>query len=201
MDYKINYPIMDQDISFEEACRLISEHRLAVASSGNLSVLNQNNTINITPSGHWFEYPIDLSHTAKIDLDGNALRGNPSVESKMHATIYRNDASKKIKAVLHFQSPNATAICCCHLIPTFKDKTIYEKHYYIKNIEYVKSHFPGSDELAVAVGDCFLKNPETTTVFMANHGIITAGESLKDVVQKALFIELISDIWIKRNLL
>jgi hypothetical protein len=80
------------DIPFEEACRLIASYRLAVGSSGNLSV-KSSSSIRITPSGHWFEYPISIDTAAWVNLDGSNCFGKPSVETPMHIAVYQTNPS------------------------------------------------------------------------------------------------------------
>lgn len=175
--------------SFEEACAYISQKGLVVASSGNLSVRNDVG-MDITTSGCWIEDPswVNVDDNGKIKLVRSFYRGNPKPSSEwlMHSLIYK--ARGDVNAILHCQSPYATALSCSEDM-RLKEPVIPEIPYYIKKYEWVESFRPGSQELADAVAETVTPS-DVNVVLLKYHGQVVIGSDLRDVIQKALFFEL-----------
>jgi len=176
----------------KQICLSIAKHNLSFASSGNLSII-QEDKILITPKGHWFETPIETF--CEVSLNGEIISGTPSIETEMHLEIYRQ--RKDIKTVLHCQSVFVTTLCCSDF---FWDKLnldlIPEISFYLKKIEKIRFFEPGSTQLAKEIGKKFSNN-EVTTVLMQNHGVVLGSKDLKTVLQNALFLELASNIFLE----
>ncbi len=174
---------------FIAASHRVASYGLVRCSSGNLSMRIDADCMLITASRSW------MAHLTRGDVavcrisDGEMLDGGtPSVETGFHAGILRERADAN--AVLHFQSPSATTLACCepaqvdfHVIP--------EIAYYIGAIATVPYILPGSAELAEAVVQA-MKGHDLAV--MRNHGLVTAGASLADVIQKAAFFELACEV-------
>jgi ribulose-5-phosphate 4-epimerase/fuculose-1-phosphate aldolase len=113
------------------------------------------------------------------------------VETGLHFGVYR--IRPDVNAVLHFQSPCATAIACgdparydFHVIP--------EIAYYIQKLAIVDYYVPGSPELAAAVVPALQNH---NLVILRNHGLVTVGRSLPEAIQNAGFFELACEILLR----
>jgi ribulose-5-phosphate 4-epimerase/fuculose-1-phosphate aldolase len=179
---------------FVQACHRISGYDLQRCSSGNLSYRLDEKTVALSSSGTWFE-DITSGQVAICELDsGKCINGlRPSIESAFHLGILRK--KPEINAVLHFQSPYATAIACGN--PAEYDfSIIIEVPFYIGQpaiIEFIK---PGSQELANAVISAM---DDHKLAILRNHGLVTIGKDLRDAIQKAYFFELACQILLTRS--
>ena len=173
---------------FIDTAHKIAELGLVRCSSGNLSLRVDHNTILITATGSWMERLTD-NEISICNLDGTVLNDiKPSVEFGFHAGIYkvRNDVS----AVLHFQSPYATAVACSEL--SYEDFNIIpEVPYYIRSIAKVPFYPPGSEQLADAVTE---KAAQNNMIIMQNHGLVTLANNIDLLIKRAVFFELACQI-------
>ncbi len=173
---------------FIDTAHKIAELGLVRCSSGNLSLRVDHNTILITATGSWMERLID-NEVSICNLDGTVLNDiKPSVEFGFHAGIYkvRND----VNAVLHFQSPYATAVACSEL--SSEDFNIIpEVPYYIRSIAKVPFYPPGSEQLADAVTE---KAAQNNMIIMQNHGLVTFANNIDLLIKRAVFFELACQI-------
>lgn len=175
-----------------EACHLAARHNLVRCSSGNLSCRLNTRLAAIKASRAWMEDlgPRDIS-VCRI-ADGRVVRGRkPSVETELHLGVYR--VRPDVGAVLHFQSPFATAVACgdparwnFHVIP--------EVAVYIQSIAIVDYLPPGSPELAAATISAMRKH---NLAILRNHGLVAAGANLRAVIQQAAFFELTCEILLR----
>lgn len=170
---------------FVETCHAIAGRGLVRCSCGNLSLRLDDERFIITGTGTW------MSRLRPEDVvicrirDGAAVDGKkPSSEVGFHAGILR--ARPDVNAVLHFQSPHATALAC-RGEDTIDYAVIPEVPYYIGPVARVPYHRPGSVELAEAVTQAMRDHD---MALMVNHGQVTAARDLDQVVQNAEFFEL-----------
>ena len=174
---------------FVETAHKIAELGLVKCSSGNLSLRLDNNTMLITATGSWMERLTEDDISVCNIADGTVLnRIQPSVEFRFHAGIYmvRSD----VNAVLHFQSPYATAVACTE--PCSKDFNIIpEVPYYIGSIAKVAFYPPGSEQLAKAVIE---KAQNNNMIIMQNHGLVTFADDIDLLIKRAVFFELACQI-------
>ena len=179
---------------FLEACQEIDRLGLSLCSSGNLSLKVADDTALITGTGTWFG-KITAEQIAVCKISSQELINNvkPSVESRFHLGIL--DDQPDVMAVLHFQSPYATAIACGKTLPD-NFNVILEVPFYIGNPVMIDFLPPGSQELANSVMDASRKS---AMVIIQNHGMVTTGKSLSDVIQKAAFFELACSVIVKQN--
>ncbi len=179
---------------FLDACQEIDRLGLSLCSSGNLSFRAAEDMALITGTGTWFgkmsPEKISISRISDQELINNV---KPSVESRFHLGILNDQP--EINAVLHFQSPYATAIACGKTLPD-NFNVILEVPFYIGDPIMVDFLPPGSEELANAVREASCKS---AMVIIQNHGMVTTGKSLSDVIQKAAFFELACSVLVKQG--
>ena len=177
---------------FVAVCHKVAANGLVRCSSGNLSWRVNEDYMLITATSAWMAN-ITKEQVALIRISDGAIMNDkkPSSESGFHLGIMQNRAD--VNVVLHFQSPCATAFACCETDLT-NFFIIPEIPYYIGQISVLPYLDPGSKDLAKAVISAIKKHDLVT---LKNHGQVTVGKSLDDVIQKATFFELACEILLR----
>ncbi len=165
------------------------KYDLVKCSSGNLSCKIDDGTFLVSESRSWLSN-IKKNQVVQVKVkDGIVIKGNkPTGELPLHLAIMRQNEG--VRAILHCQSPFATTIACLsdHDIDY---NVIIEVPIYIGNIKHIPYLKPGSQDLADAVA---LASESANIIQMQNHGQVVIGNSLEDVVQKAVFFEFACNI-------
>jgi len=162
-------------------CRLLYQRGWASGSGGNVSVRAQNGeTFLLTPSGYCLGEmePHDL---ALVDGRGHLLEGpRPSRETSMHLKIF--EGRPDLNAICHVHGAHIVAATSMldpgtdslpPLTPAF-----VQCAYPVPMVPFL---VPGTLELAEAVAGQF-SNPACRAVLLQNHGLVTAGRSLKEAL-------------------
>ena len=147
---------------------------LSPATSGNISVLSEDNKILISSSGSCLGDLVD-EDIVTIDFQGNQLsKGKkPSGEKYLHSAIY--EARADVEAVIHSHCPYITAFAVAGV--PIKDAILPEFVYQFGEIPIAKYATPSSFELADNCLKYFKKGHNI--VLMKNHGVIIAGPDLR----------------------
>lgn len=161
-----------------EIMNRIYQKGMTTTSGGNLSILDDDGSIWITPKG------IDKGSLIPEDIvrvfpDGK-IEGNhePSSEYPFHQEIYK--ARSDIKSVLHAHPPSLVAYAITRKIP---DTRIIPKASEIcGKVGYAVYRMPGSTELGDVIAEKIKSGHKT--VIMENHGIVTVGDSLMHAFQR-----------------
>ena len=160
------------------------EEKLFAGTSGNLSVYDHEQGIMvITPTSVAYEsiMPEDM---VAMRLDGEVLEGTyrPSSEWRMHAAVYRE--KPEVGAMIHTHSPYATAFAINHSnIPVALIEMVL---FFGGDIPLAAFAVPGTWE----VGEEAVKVlKERTACLLANHGVLTVGEDLKQAHLRAVYVE------------
>lgn len=157
---------------------------LMAATSGNVSCLDpKSGYMAITPSG--MDYAVMTPEDIVIlDLDGNIIIGThkPSSEWKMHAEIYRH--LPQYRAIVHTHSPNATAFAVLRReIPC----ALVEMLLFLGgSIEVAAYAAQGSAEVGTHCLPILSRKP---ACLLANHGVVTAGETLAQAYTNSVYVE------------
>jgi len=168
---------------------------LVFGSEGNISVRLPGKGYLITPSMVDYE-EMKEEDIVLVDGEGNALSGSrkPSIETPIHLAVYK--ARKDVNAVIHSHPPFSTVVAILGLrIPPIVEEMIPFLGGELVTSEY---GIPGSEELARnivrALGN---KN----AVFIANHGLLACGSSLKDALRNTILAERIARVFIISSIL
>lgn len=168
------------------------EFGLVQCSSGNLSWRVDEQHVLVTASRSWMA---DLTAEQVVVCrlsDGEVLNDKrPSVETRFHLGVLRTRAD--VRAVLHFQSPCATAIACANPADYTFD-ILPEMPFYIGTPAVVPFLMPGSEELADAVVAA-LTNADLA--ILQNHGQVAAAGTMEDAIQMAVFFELVCQVLLR----
>ncbi|MBL7740593.1 MAG: class II aldolase/adducin family protein [Chitinophagaceae bacterium] len=151
---------------------------LTTTSGGNVSVIDEENNIWITPSG------VDKGSLKPDDImcvknDGSiAGKHKPSSEFPFHKAIYKQRPD--IKAVIHAHSPALVSFSIIRSIPN--TNIIYQAKKVCGDIGYAPYALPGSEMLGDKIAAEFAKG--FSAIIMENHGTVVGGSDLSDAFQR-----------------
>ncbi len=179
---------------FIAAAHRIAGYGLVRCAGGNLSMRLDEEYMIISAGGSWLEcITADRLALCRIADAGGVMGPVPSSEATFHAGIMRTRSD--VNVVLHFQSPDATAIAC--RVPPFERFNIIpEIPYYCGRVASLPYFDPGSGDLAEAVVGAA---EDHNVILMRSHGEIAVGDTIDIVIQRAMFFELACGIIIKNN--
>ena len=165
-----SYDIEELKRKIVQACRILIDRNLSFGSSGNISArIPGEEKVIITPSAVPLE-KISPDDLLILDMEGNVVEGdkNPSVETPLHLTIYRNRSD--VNAIIHAHPIYSSALATTHTsIPPILDEVIHQIGGEVSVSEYA---LPGTKELAKNVLRALGKKK---AVILANHGVVTCG--------------------------
>lgn len=145
---------------------------LTTTSGGNLSILDENGDIWITPSG------IDKGNLTRDDMiqvkpDGTLIgRHKPSVELPFHKEIYR--VRPDLRAIVHAHPPTLVAFSLVRRIPNIR--LIPNASEVCGKVSIAKYDVPGSEQLGKNIAEEFAKGFDS--VLLENHGVVCGGTDL-----------------------
>ncbi len=183
--------LLKESIQILQACEDVQDAGLIFGTWGNLSVLLEDGTILITPSG----IPYDELREEDLvicDMNGNVVGGKqePSSELKMHVEIYK--ARKDVKAIVHTHSLYASvASASLKEVPLLVEDVAMVLG---GSIEVTSYQNPGTQELAMEVVKHLGKK---NAVIMANHGQVGVGATLDDAILASVMCEKASQLYVK----
>ena len=170
---------------------------LMSGAAGNISVLCEDGTVLITPSGvrKGFLRPEQM---VRIDLNGKVLSQGPqklSSEYQIHLQAYRSRSD--VKAVVHTHPPHATTFAACRM-PL--DRNVLAEGWMLTggDIPVVPFGAPSTPKLAenlipyIKNHNCFL---------LANHGLMVVGQTLEQAVQVTETVEFLARVQIQARAL
>ncbi|MEW6607340.1 MAG: class II aldolase/adducin family protein [bacterium] len=173
---------MDIKQTLKKNGRLAAELDLVWGTSGNMSLRIDEDSFLITTSGASLGNLQD-EEMIICQINDDLVKGKPSMEFRMHKQIYLQ--RKEIMAVLHSQPLFSTLAACAKNLE-IKTQIIPESIVYLKKIERVPYQHPGSLELALAVGE---KIKNANILLLENHGVVCAGDSIEEVINKTQTLE------------
>jgi L-fuculose-phosphate aldolase len=156
----------------------IYKRGMTTTSGGNISVIDENGDIWVTPSA------VDKGSLRPSDImcvkrDGKITgRHKPSSEFPFHKAIY--EMRPDIRAIIHAHPPALVSFSIVHQIP---DTNIISQAKYICGpIGYATYELPGSDLLGEKIAAEFKKG--FMAIIMENHGTVLGGSDLLDAFQR-----------------
>lgn len=147
---------------------------MTTTSGGNLSILDDNGDIWITPSG------IDKGSLTRGDMccvrpDGTVTGPHkPSVELPFHESVYRRRPD--LRAVLHAHPPHLVAFSVARRLPDIN--LLANSRRTCGALAMADYAVPGSSVLGENIAACFEKR--FNAVLLENHGVCIGAESLFD---------------------
>lgn len=181
----------------EKERKLITEYGLKLVekgltrgTGGNLSIRNRKeNLMAISPSGIPYD-EVSPEDIVVMNLNGDIVEGEnkPSSEYELHKIIYNN--REIINSVIHTHPIYATTISCLN-------KDIPAVHYLIAfagdKVPCAKYATFGTNKLAKNVNKALGSNYKAA--LLANHGLITIGEDIKEALEISEMVEFTAEIY------
>ncbi|MBZ0292031.1 MAG: class II aldolase/adducin family protein [Anaerolineae bacterium] len=155
----------------------IYQQRLTTTSGGNLSILDENGDIWITPAA------IDKGALTPEDIvrvrpdHSYEGRHKPSSELPFHRQIY--EARPDIRAIVHAHPPGLVAFSIAHLAPNTAINP--QSQAICGQVGYAAYALPGSELLGTYIADAFADG--ANAVLLENHGVVTGGPDLLQTFQ------------------
>jgi D-3-phosphoglycerate dehydrogenase len=158
-----------------DLCKKLLEEKHVIGSAGNVSLRVKDNDkefVLITPSNVRYDEmtPEDI---LTVNMEGKVIEGNrnPSVEKKMHLSIYRE--REDVNAIIHAHSIYSTVLSALNMtIPPIFEEFVPYIGGEVLCAEYGEA---GSEELAEDVLNAL---EERNAVLLANHGNLCCGSHL-----------------------
>ena len=164
----------------------IYHSEMTTTSGGNLSIMDENGDMWITPAG------IDKGSLTPADImcvkaDGTIVGPHrPSSEYPFHKAIYK--MNPHIHSVIHAHPPGLVTFSMVHQVPD--TSIIPQAHATCGPVGFAEYALPGSELLGKKIVAEFKKNPDYKAVIMENHGVVVAGDDIADAYQRFETLEL-----------
>jgi L-fuculose-phosphate aldolase len=175
--------------------KLLHQKGYVAATDGNITVRLDKNSVLSTPTGmsKGMMGPDDL---VVVDLDGRKISGrrNVSTEIGMHLLIYR--MRPDVHGIVHAHPTTATGYAAAG-IPLNK-ALISEVVLSLGSIPLARYGTPGTPELTDALEPLI---PNHDAILMANHGVVTYGDTLLRAYMKMETVEHFAKIALVTHLL
>lgn len=156
----------------------IYKRGLTTTSGGNISIIDDNGDIWVTPSA------VDKGSLRPSDIicvkkDGTQIGPHkPSSEFPFHKAIY--DHRPDIKAIIHAHPPALVSFSIVRDIPN--TNAISQAKHICGPIGYATYELPGSEKLGEKIANEFKKGYHA--VIMENHGTVVGGKDMVDVFNR-----------------
>jgi len=157
---------------------------MTTTSGGNLSILDDNGDIWITPSGV-DKGTLTRSDMCRVTPEGTVFGPHkPSVELPIHGSIYKRRPD--LRAVLHAHPPSLVAFSLTRVMPN--TRLVANAYRTLGNISLAPYAVPGSARLGDNIAIEFEKGFDI--VVMENHGVVIGAEDLFHAFMKFETLEL-----------
>ncbi|QND17165.1 aldolase (plasmid) [Rhizobium leguminosarum bv. trifolii] len=166
----------------EEICRYgrsLFERGLTPGSSGNISLRLEDGGWLVTPTNASLGF-LDPARISRLDAEGRLLSGDkPTKEIPLHTALY--DTRGSARAVVHLHSTHAVALTMLPEIDPRAALPPMTPYYLMRAGEtaLVPYYRPGDPAVADAIRGLAGKY---SSVLLANHGPVVAGDSLEAAV-------------------
>ena len=159
--------------------RSLFERGLTPGSSGNISLRLEDGGWLVTPTNASLGF-LDPARLSRLDAEGRLLSGDkPTKEIPLHGALYETRGSAR--AIVHLHSTHSVAVS---MLPGIDPKAVLPPltAYYLMRVgatALVPYYRPGDPAVADAIRGLAGRY---SSVLLANHGPVVAGESLEAAV-------------------
>jgi len=173
----------------------IYRYHMTTTSGGNLSILDPDGSIWITPS-RVDKGSLRPSDIVRIMADGTHEGLHPaSSEFPFHREIYRSRPD--IKAIVHAHPGALVAFSIVRLLPETRVQT--HAHNLCGKVAYAAYACPGSQELGDKIAQSFAEGADC--VMLENHGVVIGGRDLAEAFQRFETLEFVAQTVIRASAL
>ena len=173
----------------------IYRYKMTTTSGGNLSILDENGDIWITPTG------VDKGTLTPNDIMCMRCDGRteglhrPSSEYPFHKAIYA--VRRDIRAVVHAHPMALVAFSIAHKVP---DTRLFHQAWRSNGtVAFAPYGTPGSEDLGNKIAQKFAEGFDS--VILENHGVCCGGRTLQEAFQKFETLEMCCKVLIKAHTL
>ncbi|BBL79159.1 aldolase [Rubrobacter xylanophilus] len=179
-----------------EVCRRMSGSGLVVGTSGNVSARTEDGNLLITPSG--LDYAVlEPGDVVLVDPEGQVLEGDllPSVETPMHAGIYRSRPD--VAGIVHTHARFCTTLACLgwEIPPVHYMLAVLSDEGRIPLARYATY---GTAELAANAVEAL--GSTHRACLLRNHGTIAVGVSPKEAYARTELLEEMAEVYYRARL-
>jgi len=173
----------------------IYRHRMTTTSGGNLSLVERDGTIWITPAG------IDKGGLERDDIvavrpDGSVEGARPpSSELPFHRRIYA--ARPDIRGIVHAHAGALVAFSIAHRVPD--TRVFHQSRGVCGDVGFAPYALPGSEALGQSIAATFAQGFDC--VVLENHGVVVGGPTLQAAFQRFETLEFAARTLIRASLL
>lgn len=183
---KKNYSMKQLDVKFMHPVEQINviigriyRSGMTTTSGGNISIMDENGDMWITPSG------VDKGNLTTADIicikkDGTKIGPHkPSSEYPFHKAIY--EARPELTAIIHAHPPALVAFSIARQVPD--TKIVPQANQICGEIGFAPYGCPGSEDLGQKIAAQF-RNSDYKAVIMENHAVVLGGSDMMDAYQR-----------------
>ena len=163
----------------------LDRYGLISLAGGNLSLRMDDGNILVTPSGMIYEDMV-ADDMLVMDLDGNIVEGTRKPSSDTAAILYIFNKRPDVKAIIHTHQPYATAISLIEGETEFRADLTTLGNACGGNVPIAPYSSPGSEDMGI---DTVNYLGDGHAVILAHHGVMTCGDSLKQALNAAVYLE------------
>ncbi len=175
--------------------KLLHQKGYVAATDGNITVRLDDRTILSTPTG-MSKGMMEADDLVVVDLDGKKISGRRSVSTEigMHLMIYR--LRPDIHGIVHAHPTTATGYAAAGI--PLNQALISEVVLSLGSIPLARYGTPGTPELTEALEPLIADHD---AILMANHGVVTYGDTLLRAYMKMETVEHFAKIALVTHLL
>lgn len=166
-----------------KAGRKLDRYGLISLAGGNLSLREPSGEILVTPSGMIYEEML-TEDMIVMDLQGKVMEGTRKPSSDTSAILYIFNHRPDVRAVIHTHQPYATAISLIQ--DEFHADLTTLGNACGGNVPVAPYSSPGSEQMGI---DTVQFLGDGHAVILAHHGVMTTGDSLKQALNAAVYLE------------
>lgn len=193
----MNFEMMHPAEQIVTIMNRIYQYGMTTTSGGNLSIMDSDGDIWITPGGI-DKGSLTVADIMQVKPDGTILgRHKPSSELPFHLALMHH--RKGTKAVLHAHPPALVAFSIVRQNPKTDITTELYRFYQRGGIKMAKYEIPGSELLGDRILEVF--SADVNAVMLENHGVVIASDNLFDAFKIFETLELGARLEINSNIL
>ena len=163
----------------------LDRYGLISLAGGNVSMRMESGEILVTPSGMIYEDMV-ADDVIVMDLQGKIIEGERKPSSDTAAILYIFNQRPDVNAVIHTHQPYATAISLIEGETEFRADLTTLGNSCGGNVPIAPYSSPGSEDMGI---DTVKYLGEGHAVILAHHGVMTCGDSLKQALNAAVYLE------------
>lgn len=166
-----------------QAGKTLDRYGLIALSGGNVSVCTESGEILVTPSGILYD-DMTPDQIVVMDIEGKIIEGETKPSSDTEAILYIFQNRPDVNGIIHTHQPYATAIGLCE--DEFHVNLTTLANAAAGHVPVAPFSSAGSIDMGI---DTVKYIGSSLAIILAHHGVITIGNSLKQALYAAVYLE------------